>query len=160
LLQQCDGVHGCGLPGRSVTETVARADVRTGSDLAYPGLIETKTTLSPYPTSVGAARRFVRDVLSSRRVVDDVVETVELLTSEVVTNAIVHAGSAPELVVRVRRDRVRVEVNDKSPAVPVVRVVDPAAVSGRGMVIVEELAGAWGVEHIPRGKRVWFEVAR
>lgn len=88
------------------------------------------------------------------------VETVELLTSEVVTNAIVHAGSAPELVVRVRRDRVRVEVNDKSPAVPVVRVVDPAAVSGRGMVIVEELAGAWGVEHIPRGKRVWFEVAR
>ena len=91
---------------------------------------------------------------------DDVVEKVELLTSEVVTNAIVHATSAPELAVRLGGDRVRVAVQDESPAVPMVRLMDPACAFGRGMVIVTELAGAWGVEHVPRGKRVWFEVAR
>ena len=102
----------------------------------------------------------MRDVLVSRRVVDDVVETVELLTSEVVTNAIVHASSAPELAVRLERDRVWVAVQDVSPAVPRSRLIDPASASGRGMVLVQRLAGAWGVQHVPYGKRVWFEVAR
>ena len=96
----------------------------------------------------------------SRQVVGPVVETVELLTSEVVTNAIVHTASSPELVVRLGRDRVRIEVRDESRAVPVVRDADVEALSGRGMAIVQELAGAWGVEHVPRGKRVWFEVSR
>src|SRR5919206_492398 len=69
--------------------------------------IESKTTLSAHPPSVGAARRYVRDVLMSRRVAQPVVDTVELLTSEVVTNAILHAASAPELVVRLGEARGR-----------------------------------------------------
>lgn len=121
--------------------------------------IETKTTLSAHPTSVGSARRFVRDVLSSRQVGDQVVETVTLLTSEVVTNALVHARSGPELVVRLHGDTVRVEVHDRSPAVPVRRTIELDAPSGRGMVIVDQLAREWGVEHVPTGKRVWFEVS-
>jgi anti-sigma regulatory factor (Ser/Thr protein kinase) len=121
--------------------------------------IETKTTLSAHPSSVGSARRFVRDVLMSRQVGDPVVETVTLLTSEVVTNALVHAGSGPELVVRLQRGAVRVEVHDEGPAVPVRRVIDLEAASGRDMAIVDELAHTWGVEHIPTGKRVWFEVS-
>src|SRR5688572_20016956 len=60
-------------------------------------VIEVRTILTPHPTSVGAARRFVRDVLKTRRVDDGVVSTVELLTSEVVTNAIIHARSGPQL---------------------------------------------------------------
>jgi anti-sigma regulatory factor (Ser/Thr protein kinase) len=97
-------------------------------------------------------------VLISRRVGQDVVETVELLTSEVVTNAIVHARAAPELVVRLSGARVRIEVHDASPAVPVRRLAGPYAASGRGIAIVDGLAGNWGVEHVPDGKRVWFEV--
>ena len=88
------------------------------------------------------------------------VVTVELLTSEVVTNALVHAQSAPNLCVSLGGDRVRVVVQDDSSAVPQRRLLDRAAASGKGLVIVDELAGAWGVEHVPHGKRVWFEVAR
>jgi anti-sigma regulatory factor (Ser/Thr protein kinase) len=121
-------------------------------------LIEKKTTLSPTASSVGAARRFVRDVLTTRQVGDKIVDTVELLTSEVVTNAIVHAGAGPALVVRLGRGRVRVEVHDTISSVPLRLVADPYSPSGRGMAIVEELAGDWGVDHIPEGKRVWFEV--
>ncbi len=122
--------------------------------------IEVRTVLTPHPTSVGAARRFVRDVLKTRRVADGVVSTVELLTSEVVTNAIVHARSGPQLAVEVNDDHVRVAVRDLSPDLPVRRLGRLDDVSGRGVVIVEELASAWGVERERDGaKRVWFEVA-
>jgi anti-sigma regulatory factor (Ser/Thr protein kinase) len=123
-------------------------------------VIEVRTMLTAHPTSVGAARRFVRDVLMSRQVPDGVVDTVELLTSEVVTNAIVHAQSGPQLAVTVDGHVVRVAVRDLSPAVPVRRLGRLDDVSGRGVVIVEELASAWGVELDRNGsKRVWFEVA-
>jgi anti-sigma regulatory factor (Ser/Thr protein kinase) len=116
--------------------------------------------LNPHPTSVGAARRFVRDVLMSRQVADGVVSTVELLTSEVVTNAIVHGRSGPQLIVMVDAGVVRVSVRDLSPDVPVRRLGQVDDVSGRGVVIVEELASAWGVEReLGGGKQVWFEVA-
>lgn len=115
--------------------------------------------LTPHPTSVGAARRFVRDVLKTRLVDDGVVSTVELLTSEVVTNAIVHARSGPQLAVEVDDNVVRVAVRDSSPELPVRRLARLDDLSGRGVVIVEELASAWGVELERSGaKRVWFEV--
>jgi anti-sigma regulatory factor (Ser/Thr protein kinase) len=122
--------------------------------------IEIRTMLTQHPTSVGAARRFVRDVLMSRQVPDTVVDTVELLTSEVVTNAILHGQSGPQLAVTVEGSVVRVAVQDRSPALPVRRLTHLDDVSGRGVVIVEELATAWGVERERNGsKRVWFEVA-
>jgi anti-sigma regulatory factor (Ser/Thr protein kinase) len=122
-------------------------------------LIEVRTMLTPHPTSVGAARRFVRDVLMSRDVSDYVVDTVELLTSEVVTNAIVHGRSGPQLAIEIDGHVVRVAVRDLSPELPVRRLGHVDDVSGRGVVIVEELASAWGVERERNGaKRVWFEV--
>ena len=108
---------------------------------------------------MGAARRFVRDVLTTRQVDEGVVRTVELLTSEVVTNAIVHARSGPQLAVELNDNSVRVAVRDVSPDVPVRRLGRLDDVSGRGVVIVQELATAWGVERERNGtKRVWFEV--
>jgi anti-sigma regulatory factor (Ser/Thr protein kinase) len=122
-------------------------------------LIEIRTMLTPHPTSVGAARRFVRDVLMSRQVADGVVDTVELLTSEVVTNAIIHGRSGPQLAVEIGECAVRVAVRDLSPKLPVRHVGRLDDVSGRGVVIVEELASAWGVEQEGNGsKQVWFEV--
>jgi anti-sigma regulatory factor (Ser/Thr protein kinase) len=121
--------------------------------------IEVRTMLNPHPTSVGAARRFVRDVLMSRQIDDGVVNTVELLTSEVVTNAIVHGRSGPQLVVEIGDDVVRVAVRDLSPQEPVRRLGRLDDISGRGVIIVEKLASAWGVELVRGGgKQVWFEV--
>ncbi len=96
----------------------------------------------------------------TRMVGYSVVDTVELLTSEVVTNALVHARSAPELCVEVRHDVVRVEVSDTSTSEPVLQRPDPESASGRGIAIVEQLAAGWGVEQLAGdGKRVWFEVS-
>lgn len=123
-------------------------------------LIEVRTVLTPHPTSVASARRFVRDVLMSRQVPDRVVDTVELLTSEVVTNAIIHGRSGPQLAVEIGEHVIRVAVHDLSPEIPVRQFDRIDGVSGRGVVIVEELASAWGVERTQSGaKHVWFEVA-
>ncbi len=127
----------------------------------YSVSIEIRTVLAPMPASAGAARRFVRDVLMTRRVGEEVVETVQLLTSELVTNAVIHGRSAPELLVSLNDGVVRVEVCDKDAIPPVRRHPDLYSASGRGIAIVAQLAAEWGVEQIPDdGKRVWFEVPR
>jgi len=99
-------------------------------------------------------------VLLSRQVPEPTVDTVELLTSEIVTNAILHGRAGPRLMVEVGDGVVRVRVHDMSPEVPVRKVTCPDDVSGRGVMIVERLSSAWGVEPVRGGgKQVWFEVA-
>lgn len=99
-------------------------------------------------------------MLTSRQFAEGVIDTVELLTSEVVTNAIVHGRSGPELALELGGKQVRVAVVDTSPDLPVRRAARPDDVSGRGMLIIESLARAWGVTVESDGsKRVWFEVA-
>lgn len=88
------------------------------------------------------------------------VEVAELLVSELVTNAVLHAGSAVELVVLRGSGRVRVEVADASAVTPQPRLPDETATIGRGMEMVEMLAEEWGVDTNPsEGKVVWFEVS-
>jgi two-component sensor histidine kinase len=88
-----------------------------------------------------------------------VVDVVELLTSELVTNALLHASSAEEMVIQLAATRVRVEVSDSSPEPPVQRRIDVSAASGRGLTIVDAIAVKWGVDRNRQGgKRVWFEV--
>ena len=124
-------------------------------------MLDRRETLPPEPASVRRARRIVTDVMESVGADADVTMSTELLTSEVVTNAIVHGRSGPVLVVEVQDDAVRVAVGDVSPEVPVRRLGRLDDVAGRGVVIVDELATAWGVERERNGsKRVWFEVPR
>ncbi len=99
-------------------------------------------------------------MLGDHRVNEKVTGVVELLTSEVVTNALIHARGAQSLTVSVLPAAVRVEVEDSSSLLPTRRRAGVDAVSGRGLAIVGALALAWGVEPGPRGKRVWFEVSR
>jgi anti-sigma regulatory factor (Ser/Thr protein kinase) len=119
-----------------------------------------RTPLGASPAIAGAARRYVRQVLGDHRVNEKVTGVVELLTSEVVTNALIHARGAQTLTVSVLPDAVRVEVEDPSSLLPTRRRAGVDAVSGRGLAIVSALAVSWGVEPGPRGKLVWFEVAR
>jgi len=87
------------------------------------------------------------------------VETVSLLVSEVVTNAILHARSDIELNLVNHGARLRIEVRDGTGGEPAVRRFRDDAASGRGLAIVERLATAWGVTHLTDGKLVWFEIA-
>ncbi|MGH9042456.1 MAG: ATP-binding protein [Acidimicrobiia bacterium] len=119
-----------------------------------------RTPLGGSPATAGTARRYVRQMLVAQHVDEKVTGIVELLTSEVVTNALLHARGAEELSVYVWPTVIRVEVDDPSALLPTRRRAGVDAVSGRGLNIVNALARSWGVEPGPRGKRVWFEVDR
>ena len=86
-------------------------------------------------------------------------DTVTLLVSELVTNAVLHAGTPCRLSMRAGT-RLRVEVFDHSHRLPGGGLHrDAESHSGRGMLLVDALSAAHGVEVEPKGKRVWFEVA-
>jgi hypothetical protein len=63
------------------------------------------------------------------------------------------------VVLEARSGRLRVEVCDRSRDVPRLRPESPSAPTGRGLLIVDHLADDWGVDLVPGGKTVWFEMA-
>ena len=109
----------------------------------------------------GAARQARQCV---RAVVDaDDVETigaVELLVSELVTNAVVHAASEPQVDVHLSTTQLRVAVYDADPTLPHRRTPDALGPGGRGLVLLEQFADRWGAEPRGDGKVVWFEIDR
>ena len=117
-----------------------------------------EVTLPPDTDSPRRARRFLKDALQGGAPAD-VVDVAVLLVSEVVTNAVLHARSEVRVAISWNAHRVRVEVCDHSPAQPVPRHFAPDAGTGRGMLLIEELADAWGMSPTSDGKLVWFEVA-
>jgi anti-sigma regulatory factor (Ser/Thr protein kinase) len=99
----------------------------------------------------------VRSALSDYPVID-VRDTAELLISELVTNALLHAGTDLTVHVECVEDTVRIAVDDGSAVAPVLSSMDGDALGGRGLPLVEILATRWGWEPLACGKRVWFEV--
>jgi anti-sigma regulatory factor (Ser/Thr protein kinase) len=121
--------------------------------------MEACLTLRADPSEVAAARRFVSDTLTTWRTTDDR-ETVVLLVSELVSNAVVHARTDITVTLRYDRDLVTVEVQDGSDLLPSRRDALPAATSGRGLYMVDALAHDWGVRRVPGdGKVTWFTLA-
>ncbi|BFV60844.1 hypothetical protein KCMC57_up59480 [Kitasatospora sp. CMC57] len=105
---------------------------------------------------VGHARRFVRRTLTDWGL-PGLVDQAELLTSELITNALVHAGSPVEL--RILRDRLlTIEVADVDSRPPRLRHAKDADEGGRGMYLVNELAHRWGSRATEVGKVVWYEL--
>lgn len=116
--------------------------------------------LPPAAVSVTLARRSTRQLLEEWRVDCEVRERVELVVSELVTNAARNADEALELVVAVAGAVLRVEVSDSNHRLPVAPLdeLDPEATSGRGLLLVEAVSDRWGVEPEGLGKRVWAEL--
>jgi anti-sigma regulatory factor (Ser/Thr protein kinase) len=108
------------------------------------------------PESVSEARRYVKQVLKGQP--QDVVDVAELLTSELVTNAVRHGASGFELKIGVD-ENIRVEVRDEGAGRPAVVSAGPRDPSGRGLGIVEALSTAWGVIPTADGKTVWYELS-
>jgi PAS domain S-box-containing protein len=122
------------------------------------GGIQQLLELPPAPESARAARRFVADVLASAGA-HPFVDTAALLTSELVTNGIMHAHTELTIVVEATRRWARVEVVDSNPSLPMRRGYDENATTGRGLEMVELLADEFGVEPLPDGgKRCWFRL--
>jgi anti-sigma regulatory factor (Ser/Thr protein kinase) len=108
--------------------------------------------------SAPAARRYASAFLRTWQC-ERLVESAELLISELVVNAVLHADSAVTLRLALRPGALRVEIGDSSQEPPRLRPVDPSAVTGRGLLIVDAVASDWGVDPTADGKVVWFELA-
>ncbi len=116
-------------------------------------------TLPPDPASVRRARQFIAAQLDDLAAAD-LVDTIILSVSELVTNAILHARGDIVLAVDLEPGKVRIEVTDESSQLPVQRGGVEEATSGRGLELVDALASSWGVEPMEGdGKQVWCEVA-
>jgi anti-sigma regulatory factor (Ser/Thr protein kinase) len=102
---------------------------------------------------VTAARLFVRDRLGDQA--RETLEAAEVMTSELASNCVRHAGTDFELVIDLR-EQIRIEVSDHGRGRPTRLSPSPREPSGRGLLIVEAMSEAWGVIPTAAGKTVWF----
>ncbi|MEV6960170.1 SpoIIE family protein phosphatase [Streptomyces sp. NPDC051207] len=129
----------------------ARFDGIAPSDVAY-------WFLEPEDAAPGRARRLARRALA-RWGMEDLTDSVELLVSEVVTNAVRYA-SRPVTLRLLRTDVLRCEVGDDVPQLPRLRQARATDEGGRGLYLVNRLARRWGATRLSTGKVVWFELNR
>ncbi|MGW7723870.1 ATP-binding protein [Streptomyces canus] len=90
---------------------------------------------------------------------DETLETVELLASEVIANAVLYSAAPCDVAVTRTDERLRVEVTDTASSLPSAVGAGPNDECGRGLLLVDALADAWGVQPNPPGKTTWFEIA-
>jgi anti-sigma regulatory factor (Ser/Thr protein kinase) len=116
-------------------------------------------TLPTASRSVRLARQATRDALTTWRLAY-LEETAVLLVSELVTNAVRHARgtNAITLELQAAGTRLRIEVQDADPRWPQPRTPAGFEGSGYGFVLVDALAGKWGVRETATGKAVWAEL--
>jgi anti-sigma regulatory factor (Ser/Thr protein kinase) len=107
-------------------------------------------------TAPARARQIVRKQCADLQF-DDLVDTATLLTSELVSNAVVHATGPLALGVACTHGRLVISVRDANPRLPRIRRAAVRDVNGRGLALVSKLAEHWGFREVPQdGKTVWF----
>jgi len=125
--------------------------------------------LAPTPAAPAAARRFVRALCASwdllmtddpddpleRAWLADQIDQAVLVTSELVTNAVIHAHTELRLLVELHDDQLHLAVQDASPhLLHLATAPDALDEGGRGLLLVEALATTWQVQHPPEGGKV------
>lgn len=123
-----------------------------------PGAGHRSVEYEACPAAAGQARAEVRRQLEGWGLTEQS-ETAELLVSELVTNALVHARSRLRLTLTAAHGVLRCEVSDADGHRPRVRRVTETDEGGRGMFLVDALARRWGCDGDGPGKTVWFELA-
>ncbi|MGW1890012.1 ATP-binding protein [Streptomyces sp. NPDC002004] len=145
-------------------------------------VLQVQLEVRPDPAEVGRARRWARSRLAGCGIEADepLAETLILLVSELVTNAVVHTGcpavlrmllpgapdkapdgpDGPDEADAVSRETVRLEVADTSARPPRPRHAEGDDTNGRGLELVDGLADRWGWQREGAGKRIWCEVDR
>ncbi|MHB1988121.1 MAG: ATP-binding protein [Acidimicrobiales bacterium] len=108
-------------------------------------------------TSPSAARTFVAEMLQLWDC-EDLEEVACLLTSELVSNAVIHAATEVVLRMELEPPVLRVEVADELPELPAALALTPDSEHGRGLHLIEALSRRWGSRPSPPGKIVWFEL--
>lgn len=125
---------------------------------AWPVPPVARQTIAPDRFAPGVAREIVREFCEANHVTGDFA-TAQVIASELVTNAVVHAGTSIDFSVRLAGTELHVAVRDGDlrPA-RIVGVMEESAEGGRGLVLVDALARAWGSMSGSAGKTVWASV--
>jgi hypothetical protein len=113
--------------------------------------------LAPRPASVATARRLATAFAQRHHLGDELADSLCLVVSELVTNAVLHARTAVVLSLQLRPGVVRVGVRDGSLASLAIRNYSAEAITGRGLGVVEALSSGWGAVADGDGKLVWAE---
>lgn len=120
---------------------------------------EARLRVDPTVEAVPRARELLRRLMASWRMPEVLDGPLELLATELVTNAVIHARTLMDVVITYDGTAVRFEVEDRERSLPTLVEPDPEAEGGRGLWLVDQLATRWAVEPAAGGKRVWFAVA-
>ncbi|MER5442543.1 SpoIIE family protein phosphatase [Streptomyces sp. NPDC002790] len=130
---------------------LARLNGFEGDDVAH-------WTFAPEPAEVPRARGLVRERLA-RWSLPGITDSAELIVSELVTNAVCHAGGGPVQLRLVRSGTLLCEVEDTEHVLPTLLNAGPGDEFGRGLRVVARLSRAWGTSRTATGKTVWFELS-
>ncbi len=126
--------------------------------VAESGSRRVATSVPPGPAGVGEVRRVVAAAIDEWGIAADVRSDVQLIVSELVTNAIRYGAPPMECRVRCEDRRIVIDVSDGGDKRPRVRPFDPGAPNGRGLHLVAGLAASWGVRPTGAGKSIWCTV--
>ncbi|SCL47912.1 Serine phosphatase RsbU, regulator of sigma subunit [Micromonospora citrea] len=111
------------------------------------------------PTAPSRVRHWMTGQLTEWQVPESVVGAAVLCTSELTTNALLHAGTAARVEIDLSPERLLVSVADSGTRGTVTRAqTDTLSSRGRGLGLIEELSDAWGTDPTVRGSTVWFEI--
>ncbi|CAO5171827.1 conserved hypothetical protein [Frankia sp. AiPs1] len=113
----------------------------------------------PYlPSAVPQARHVLREGLRMSDIPEDVRNTAELLVSELVTNAVKYGEPPLWLFIEMRPGLIHASVSDTSTVLPQRRTAAADAEGGRGLLVLDALAGSWGTVAAETGKYLWFDL--
>ncbi|MBQ1017155.1 SpoIIE family protein phosphatase [Micromonospora sp. D93] len=111
------------------------------------------------PTAPSRVRHWLTGQLTEWQVPESVIGAAVLCTSELTTNALLHAGTAARVEIDLSAERLLVSVADSGTRGTVTRArTDTLSSRGRGLGLIEELSDAWGTDPSVRGSTVWFEI--
>lgn len=119
---------------------------------------EVALRLWPVPEACGNARRAVRRFCADNEMGGDMTDDAVLLTSELVANAVEHAAGMVTVLALVVDESLVVAVRDDCDDLPAVGATPWYAERGRGLQVIDEVAGDWGVSRLTSGKTVWFRL--
>jgi anti-sigma regulatory factor (Ser/Thr protein kinase) len=144
----------------SITTSMHHDAARAQTVLGPAGDRVACTDLSAMPESARIARRFARAVLAQWGL-PALVDDVDLVVSELITNALLHARSNRQGGIRLellcRADSLVCRVSDGSARPPAPGQAAETAESGRGLLLVQAVSASWGWSYEPHGKVVWAE---
>jgi anti-anti-sigma regulatory factor/anti-sigma regulatory factor (Ser/Thr protein kinase) len=124
-----------------------------------PAAPRVDAVLPPHPSATSAARRLVDEACQQWRI-DHLVDTAALIVTELVANGVQHAGTQLRLSLALRPRHLHIAVRDGSPQLPSLSTAGDELESGRGLIIIDGLAAAWGCLEVTGGKVVWAMLGR